>query len=215
MKLALEFFQPSSPRWFLFPGHRDRGFFIARSVKLLPFLVLFSWVTACSVPSIDRYAQRAPAFDPRTFFSGFITAHGVIKDFRGEVTRTFNADIDACWTGDIGTLDERFVFDDGEKQTRLWTLRAQADSTYLATAGDVIGDGHATTAGNAFFLDYVLRVQLADGDSIDLRIDDRMYRVSENVVINQSVMNKFGLEVGEILLTLVRHPEQQVTCAPS
>jgi len=45
-----------------------------------------------------------------------------------------------------------------------------------------------------------------------VHIDDRMYRVSENVVINESKMSKFGVGVGEILLTLVRHPERIATC---
>ena len=213
MKVALECFQPSSPRWFLFPGHRDRGFFIPKIHQSLLIMGLILGVSACSAPGIDRYASRTPAFEPKAFFSGFITAHGVIKDFSGEVTRTFNADIDGCWRDNTGTLDERFVFDDGEKQSRLWTLTETTNNNFVATAGDVVGDGYAVTAGNAFFLEYTLRVQLADGDSIDLRIDDRMYRVSDNVVINQSVMNKFGIPVGEILLTLVRHPDRQVTCA--
>lgn len=245
MKVALSFFQPSSPRWFLFPGQRDRGFFnpylvkarlstpvlvttsIVKAtlekavtvkfvpVKLLLVAMVSSWLAACSAPSIDRYMQREPAFDPETFFSGFITAHGVIKDFSGEVIRTFNADIDACWRGDVVTLDERFIFDDGEHQTRLWTLKRSVENLYTATASDVVGTGNAVTVGNAFFLDYILRVELDTKETIDLRIDDRMYRVSENVVINQSTMNKWGVSVGEILLTLVRHPEQQATCAPN
>ncbi len=195
------------------PRSSRPGFFIPKLFRLLPILGLSLGLLACSAPGIDRYASRTPTFEPKSFFFGFITAHGVIKDFSGEVTRTFNADIDGCWQGNTGTLDERFVFDDGEHQSRLWTLRETGGTTFVATAGDVVGNGYAETAGNAFFLEYTLRVQLADGDSIDLRIDDRMYRVSENVVINQSVMNKFGIPVGEILLTLVRHPDRQVTCA--
>ena len=35
------------------------------------------------------------------------------------------------------------------------------------------------------FLDYTLRIELENGP-IDVRIDDRMYRVSDNIVINES-----------------------------
>ena len=40
--------------------------------------------------------------------------------------------------------------------------------------------------------------------SIDLRIDDRMYLVDEQTLINESVMYKFGFRVGEILLVIRR-----------
>ena len=52
----------------------------------------------------------------------------------------------------------------------------------------------------------------ARGWAVDVKIDDRMYRVSENVVINESKMLKFGLGVGEILLTIIRHPDIEVDC---
>ena len=61
------------------------------------------------------------------------------------------------------------------------------------------------------YLDYTLRIELDDGP-IDVRIDDRMYRVSENVVINESKMRKFGFGVGEILLTIIKHPDDAVSC---
>ncbi len=173
-------------------------------------LVAFT-MTACNSTDINRYSGETPELKPEQFFTGFITAHGVIKNFSGDVIRRFNADIDSCWKDGVGTLDERFIFDDGERQTRLWTLSPNPDGSYAATAGDVIGTGTARWSGHALFLDYVLRVALDDG-SIDLRIDDRMYRVDDNIVINESRMMKFGIGVGSILLTLIRHPEQPVTC---
>ena len=175
---------------------------------LLPTLLLMS---ACGSQPIDTYADRTPLFEPTEFFSGFLTAHGVVKNWRGDVIRYFNADINACWQGDTGTLDEHFEFDDGERQQRVWTLIPSGAQSYRATAGDVVGNGEARWSGNAFFLNYVLNIPL-DDDSIDVRIDDRMYRVSDNVVINESAMEKYGLGVGDIVLTIVRHPEVVIEC---
>jgi hypothetical protein len=62
------------------------------------------------------------------------------------------------------------------------------------------------------FLDYTLRIALEDS-SIDVHIDDRMYRISENVVVNESKMRKWGFGVGEIVLTLIKHPEQPADCS--
>ena len=61
------------------------------------------------------------------------------------------------------------------------------------------------------FLDYTLQIELEDGP-VDVKIDDRMYRVSENVVMNESKMSKFGFGVGEVLLTIIHHPEVEVSC---
>ncbi|MFV8816589.1 DUF3833 domain-containing protein [Haliea sp. E17] len=167
------------------------------------FLLLLPILAACSSVEVEDYASNQPLMDPRTFFSGPLVAHGVIKDRSGKVFRRFTADILGHWQGETGTLEEDFRFADGETERRVWTLRKHADGHYTATAGDVIGEGRASVAGNAMFLDYVLRVPWRDG-SIDLHVDDRMYLVNEDVLINESVMSKFGFRVGSILLTIVR-----------
>jgi hypothetical protein len=166
----------------------------------------------CGTASIEDYRDRSPAFMPEDFFNGALSAHGVVKDFSGTAIRHFNADIIACWSEGVGTLNELFIFDDGERQTRIWTLTPAGDQTYIVTAGDVIGAGSARWGGNAMFLDYTLRIALEDR-SIDVHIDDRMYRISENVVVNESKMRKWGFGVGEILLTLIKHPEQPADCS--
>jgi hypothetical protein len=47
----------------------------------------------------------------------------------------------------------------------------------------------------------LLRIPYGD-DTIDLRIDDRMYLVSDRVLLNESVMTKWGFEVGQINLVI-------------
>ena len=159
----------------------------------------------CSSVTIEDYRDREPQFIPSEFFNGRLTAHGVVMSRGGEVTRHFNADIVAYWEDGIGTLEEDFVFDDGEEQRRVWTLTPDGDGGYIGRAGDVIGDGELRFAGNAVFLDYVLRIPYGDG-TLDLRVDDRMYLVSPEVLINESRLSKLGIDVGRILLTIVRHP---------
>ena len=152
-------------------------------------LLLAMTLSACAGVTVEDYKNREPVFPAESFFSGSLTAHGVVKNYRGYASRSFVADITACWQDGVGTLDERFVFDDGEKQTRVWRLTRSADGSYAATAGDVRGEGRASTSGNSMFLDYVLTIELEDG-SIDVAVDDRMYLVSENVLINESSSNQ-------------------------
>jgi len=157
----------------------------------------------CSSVKVDDYAGNSPALDPETFFDGPLSAHGVIKDRSGKVIRYFNVDITAYWRNGVGTLEEDFVFDDGEKDRRVWTLTPAGPGRYIGTAGDVVGEGAISVAGNSMFLDYVLRIPYGES-TLDLRIDDRMYLVSPDVLINESSMTKFGIHVGDILLVIRR-----------
>ena len=64
-------------------------------------------------------------------------------------------------------------------------------------------------AGNSVFLDYVLRIPYNDG-TLDVRIDDRMYLVDPNTLINESRMSKLGFDVGEILLVIRKHQDHAI-----
>lgn len=158
-------------------------------------------ISACSSVSIEKYADNHPKLVLETFFEGPLKAHGIVKNRGGAVIRYFSATINAGWHDGIGTLDEHFVFDDGEQQTRVWKLTPTGDGTYIATAGDVIGAAPMKVAGNSLFLDYVLRIPYGEG-TIDLRVDDRMYLVSDRVLLNESVMTKWGFKVGQITLVI-------------
>ncbi|WOJ95634.1 DUF3833 domain-containing protein [Congregibacter brevis] len=173
------------------------------AIQRIVIFALISLLAACGSISVDDYAGTEPEFKPQSFFDGPLIARGVLKDRSGLVIRRFSADIKAYWTDGVGTLEEDFVFDDGEESRRVWTLTPSNDGGFIATAGDVVGKGRASVAGNAMFLDYVLRVPYGDG-SIDLSIDDRMYLLTPNVLINESQMRKFGFRVGEIVLTIER-----------
>jgi len=159
--------------------------------------------SACSSVQVEDYSDNQPVLDPQAFFDGQLTAHGVIKDRGGKVIRYFNVDIKAYWTDGVGTLEEDFVFDDGESDRRVWTLTPAGEGRFIGTAHDVVGEGEITVAGNSMFLDYVLSIPYGEGH-LDLRIDDRMYLVHPDVLINESRMVKFGLTVGEIVLVIRR-----------
>lgn len=181
-------------------------------ISLAPFkhwqkiLLLYFATTlgACSATDVRQYADNTPAFAPQEFFNGHLTAHGVLKNRRGEVTRYFTATIDASWNNNVGTLAERFVFNDGEVQFRTWTLTPTGPNIYQATAGDVIGAGKAQISGNAMQVDYVLEIDYRD-KKINLDVEDWMWRVDENTVINHSILRKWGFRVGSIQIAIVKH----------
>lgn len=161
-------------------------------------------LTGCAGPSLDDYSDREPELVPSRFFNGELSAQGVVKDRSGEVIRTFDADIDASWdAGGTGTLEEEFRFDDGEVQTRIWTL-TPSEAGYHADAGDVVEPGTMRWQGNAIHMNYVLRVSYGEG-TIDVRMDDWMYLVTPDTLINQTAMSKWGVNVGEVVLVITKN----------
>lgn len=177
-------------------------------LKVITGLPRYLWLllstlllAGCAGPALEDYQDRKPILTPQEFFTGELSARGVVRDFSGEVIRTFDADITASWDSDgIGTLDEEFRFDDGEVQTRVWTLTPDNGALH-ADAGDVVEPGTMRWQGNAINLNYVLRVAYGDG-TIDVRMDDWMYLVTPDTLINQTTMTKWGVEVGEIVLVI-------------
>ena len=163
-------------------------------------------LSACSGTPIDRYASNTPVFEATEFFNGRLVAHGMLKNFQGEVTRRFVAKIDASWDdAGVGTLDESFEFDDGELQKRVWTLTPDGQGSYTGTASDVVGPAQLRFSGNALFLEYILRIPFNEG-TLDLTVDDRMYLIDDNVLLNESVLRKFGVKVGELVLVIRKEP---------
>ncbi len=169
------------------------------------FLVggVFVVLSACSSVGVNDYVDMQPRLELEQFFKGQLIASGVLKNRAGKVIRSFNADITATWQDGVGTLDEQFTFDDGEQQTRVWTLTPVGNGQYIGRAGDVVGDAGIRVAGNSMFLEYVLRIPYK-GDTLDITIDDRMYKVSDTLLINESRMTKFGFEVGELVLAIIK-----------
>jgi len=171
--------------------------------RLAALILLLPLMTACSGPHLSDYEGRTPELIPSEFFRGELSARGVVKNRSGEVIRTFDATINASWDEDgVGTLDEVFHYSDGETDTRVWTLEPR-DGGYHATAGDVTEPGFMEFAGNAIHMNYVLEVPYGDG-TISVRMDDWMYAVTPNTVINESRMSYWGFDVGEVVLVIQR-----------
>ena len=179
-----------------------------RLLLLIPLLL--AGVIACSPVRVTDYQDLEPRLEMQEFFRGDLVAYGVVKDRGGRVIRMFSADIIATWEDGQGVLDERFLFNDGERDTRKWVLTPRSDNEYAATAGDVIGEGELAVSGNSVFLDYVLRIPYGDG-SVDVRVDDRMYLVAPGVLLNESQMTKFGVRVGSLLLVILQADKKTVS----
>ncbi|MEO9653595.1 DUF3833 domain-containing protein [Marinomonas sp.] len=171
--------------------------------RFILMIIFVASLLGCSSPDISVYEKNQPKFLLENFFSGKLTAHGILKNRQGEVIRYFNADLLGHWQSGVGRLEETFLFDDGEEQERVWTLTPTGAGGYIAKANDVVGAGEVSMSGNALFMNYELLVPY-DGDVVQINVDDRMYLVNEKTVINESVMTKFGFEVGYLTIVITK-----------
>tara|TARA_B100001250_G_scaffold171566_1_gene147744 strand:+ start:969 stop:1562 length:594 start_codon:yes stop_codon:yes gene_type:complete len=187
-------------------------------IRILLILASSVWLMACSGVSVDHAEGRQPRLTPQGFFKGKLCADGVVRDRSGAEIRQFNAQILASWNADgTGTLDEVFYFYDEagaepKEETRVWTLQPvtteEGLAAYLASATDVPEPVLMTFAGNTLQMKYVLNYVRDNGDTIALNMDDRMFMVAEGVVVNETRMTKFGLDVGQILLVMRQVPAE-------
>ena len=92
------------------------------------------------------------------------------------------------------------IFDDGEKSQRKWVIKSLGNNRYSGTAPDVIGVAQGEARGNALRWSYVLQVPYK-GSTIDLTLDDWMFLAEDDVMINRATMSKFGVKVGEIVIS--------------
>lgn len=174
-----------------------------KHISIFLIVCLTALLAACSSVEIDDYKDKQPSISLQSFFNGDLVAYGMLRDRSGRVTRHFTAVLKGEWSGDKGTLDEVFWFDDGERQTRLWTMIKQDNGDYVGTASDVEGAAVIKVRGNAINLAYDLRVPYKD-DEIVLTMDDWMYQISPGVVINETIMTKWGFEVGKVTLMIMK-----------
>jgi hypothetical protein len=160
-------------------------------------------LVGCAGPQVRDYANEQPRLDLRTFLSGDLVAKGLFTDRSGRVVKRFTVTMNGRWTGDEGVLDERFQYSDGSTQRRVWRLKAFGDGRYSGTADDVVGEAVGESAGNAFRWNYTLALPV-DGLVWNVALDDWMFLVDEDTVLNRSAMSKFGLHLGDVTLIITR-----------
>ena len=151
---------------------------------------------ACS-GSLKDYQYSNPPFELTRYFDGDVTAWGIVQDYSGKLTRRFCVDISGSWQGNQGILAETFYYNDGEQQQRTWRLQIEDDGTVTGTAEDVIGQASGGASGTAFNWQYTLRIPI-DGSTYDFAVDDWMYMLDEQRVMNRSYLKKLGVTVAEI-----------------
>lgn len=164
------------------------------------FLVIASLLLgSCGNVGVEHYAQERPSLDLPAFFAGPVKAWGIFQKPSGEVVKRFTVDITSRREGERLILDERFLYSDGTRQQRVWTLTPDGAGRWRGRAADVVGEATGQIAGNALRWRYRLNLEV-DGSTWEVSFDDWMYLMDDDTLINRSSMSKFGVELGQVTL---------------
>ena len=168
-------------------------------MKILLIVLTSLLLISCGQVPVERYANEKPVLDLPTYFSGPVQAWGMFQDRSGEVIKRFHVDIQSRRDGEKLILDERFLYSDGTRQRRVWTLTPDGEGRWIGTADDVVGQAIGEGAGNALRWRYHLNLPVDDTTYV-VYFDDWMYLMDDDTLINRSVMSKFGIELGQVTL---------------
>jgi len=175
-------------------------------LKRFAFIPILIFLVGCSSVVVDQYKNEKPVLNLEEYLNGDLDAYGIFQDRSGLVVKRFKVKMRATWENGVGILDEDFLYSDGTKSKRIWTLRKTGPGKYVGTAPDVIGSAEGQSSGNAFRWKYTLDLPV-DKSNYHVQFDDWMYLMDDGVMLNKSKMSKFGIYLGEVTLSFVKRSQ--------
>ena len=153
--------------------------------------------------NLNKFSNMKPEFSLEDYFSGKTEAWGLFHDRFGNLKRSFKVDITGTLSGDLLTLDEKFLYDDGEEDQRIWKIKLLGNKKYTGTADDVVGSAIGEASGNALNWKYKLNLKIKDS-TVKVDFDDWMFLQDRGILINRAEVKKWGLNVGVVTITFLK-----------
>ena len=168
------------------------------------FALIFLLTSSCTNKmDIEKFKESKPKFSLENYFEGKTEAWGMFHDRFGNLKRTFKVDITGTLKSDTLTLDEKFLYDDGEQDSRVWTIKILGNNQYSGTASDVVGEAKGISEGNALNWKYKLNLKVGDS-TILVDFDDWMFLQDRNILMNRAEVKKWGLNIGVVSITFLK-----------
>lgn len=181
-------------------------------VRLLFVGAVIIGLTSCTQwlfrADMADYADNRPALKLEKFFEGRSYAYGIFEDRFGNLKRQFRVQIDGQTVQGRLTLDEQFIYDDGETARRVWTIDNLGPDEaglirYQGHAEDIDGVATGQVAGNVLSWSYDIVLSMS-GQELQVRFDDFIYQISQDIAINRAFVSKWGVEIGSVTLVFLR-----------
>ena len=176
------------------------------NLKIFLISILFISLGACSKIEMEQFKNNTPKLDLFSFFEGETIAYGIFEDRFGNLKRQFRVNISGKIIDETLTLDEDFLYDDGEKAKRIWKIKKftkEDKITYEGQAEDIEGTASGSISGNTLNWSYDIYLNIK-GSNIKVHFNDWIYKQSENLAINRAYVSKFGINIGSVTLVFLR-----------
>tara|TARA_B100001996_G_scaffold375049_1_gene354485 strand:- start:681 stop:1208 length:528 start_codon:yes stop_codon:yes gene_type:complete len=174
------------------------------SKKLSIFFIAFLALNGCAQMKPVDFKNTLPRFVLEKFFIGETKAWGIFEDRFGYVRRQFSVNIKGTWDGDELKLDEKFVYNDGERDQRIWIIKKIDKHTYIGRAEDVLGTAKGKAYGNALNWQYNMNLKVGT-NTIPVHFNDWMFLQSSKVLLNRAKVSKLGLELGTVTIAFIKN----------
>ena len=169
-------------------------------MRLLFLLLTLTLLSCASNMNVKIFENETPRFVLEDYFDGKVKAWGMFHDRFGNLKRSFKVDITGTLDNDTLTLDEKFVYNDGEKESRIWSIKILGNNKYSGTADDVIGEAKGTSSGNALNWKYKLNLKVKES-TVAVDFDDWMFLQDDNILMNRAEVKKWGIVLGIVSIT--------------
>ena len=93
-------------------------------------------LSGCGSVEVEHYAGERPQLDLSGYFSRPVQAWGIFQNRSGEVVKRFKVDITSHREGERLILDERFLYSDGTRQQRVWSLLPARNGRWRGRAAE-------------------------------------------------------------------------------
>jgi len=151
----------------------------------------------------EDFAGCRPPLVIDDYFAGETRAWGLFQDRFGRLRRQFTVDITGRHEAGLLLLDERFRYDDGSRERRVWCIRRLDEHHWEGRADDVCGVAQGAGYGNALNWRYRLRLKVG-GSEWRVRFDDWMFLQPGGVLVNRARLSKWGIELGTVSIAFMK-----------
>ncbi len=168
-------------------------------MRVLLAAVLVIFLGSCGSMKPEQFENTGPELNLFAYFDGRTQAWGIFEDRFGNLRREFKVVIDGTVKGDTLILDEDFIYKDGEKSRRVWTIIKKDDHNFVGTADDIIGVAEGISYGNALNWKYSMDLKV-ENSLWRVKFDDWLFRQVDDVIVNKAKVTRWGFEIGTVTL---------------
>ncbi len=145
----------------------------------------------------NKFKFRELIFE--SFFSGKVHAKGhLIQYFPKKKKKNLLIDFEGKYTNNELYIKESY-YEEEASFIRHWKFKKIRSNSFIGNEKNVCGEIKVDINGNCLHMNYLFKI-LFKRVPVNLKVKDNMFLISENNLINTSVVSKYNIKLAETLL---------------